>query len=110
MNLPNVEAAIIPPEKIRDYLLSPTHPIGRYKAAYFRAQGYEQDSWETLAEDIRSLLSVEARLLETTEFGRKYAISGELTGPSGGTFSITTVWIILNEENSPRFVTAYPED
>ncbi|HET7673949.1 MAG TPA: hypothetical protein VFL54_00355 [Gammaproteobacteria bacterium] len=40
MKLPNAGAAVILPEKVRDYLLSPTHPIGRYKAAFFRSQGY----------------------------------------------------------------------
>ncbi len=110
MNLPNAEAAILPPEKIRDYLLSTSHLIGRYKAAFFRSLGYEQDSWEVLASDIRSLLSVDATLLETTEFGTKYRITGNITGPNDRTLCITTVWIILDSENTPRFVTAYPED
>lgn len=110
MNLPNAEAAIILPEKLKDYLLSPTHPIGRYKAAFFRSRGYEQGSWETLASDIRSLLSTSATLLETSEFGTKYLISGNITGPNGHAFGIATVWIILDGEDAPRLVTAYPED
>lgn len=43
MALPNAELACIEPEKIRDYLLSPTHPIGRFKAMVFTtALGYNQ--------------------------------------------------------------------
>jgi hypothetical protein len=110
MNLPNAEAAIVPPDKLRDYLLSPTHPIGRYKAAFFRSQGYYQDNWETLAGDIRSLLSASATRLEATEFGTKYRISGNITEPNGRRFDIVTIWIILNGENTPRLATAYPED
>jgi hypothetical protein len=110
MNLPNAEAAIISPVKLRDYLLSPAHPIGRYKAAFFRSQGYYQESWEILASDIRSLLSGSATVLEATEFGTKYRVSGNITGPNGRKFRIATMWIILNGENTPRLVTAYPED
>jgi len=29
------DAAIIPRTKLRDYLLSPRHPIGRFKSAFF---------------------------------------------------------------------------
>jgi hypothetical protein len=110
MKLPNSESAIIPPEKIRDYLLSPSHPVGRYKAAFLRSHGYGLDGWEILEKDIRSLLPVDARLLETTEFGKKYKISGNITGPNGRMFGMTTIWIILRCEYIPRQVTAYPED
>jgi hypothetical protein len=110
VDLPNAQAAIITPRKLRDYLLSPTHPIGRYKAAFFRSRGYSQDDWETLASDIRSLLSANATVLEATRFGTKYAISGNITDPNGQTFGIVTIWIILKGEDAPRFVSAYPED
>jgi hypothetical protein len=110
VNLPNADTAVIAPEKLREYLLSPTHPIGRYKAAFFRLQGYDQDGWEILANDLRSLLTQSADVLESTEFGTKYAIRGSITGPNGGTFEIVTVWIILTDDETPRFVTAYPED
>lgn len=48
MQLPNSESAIVPEEKLRDYLLSPTHPIGRYKASFFHDLGYEQVNWQEL--------------------------------------------------------------
>jgi hypothetical protein len=41
----NAGAAIVPSDKLRDYLLSSTHPIGRYKSAVFRSLGYAQDHW-----------------------------------------------------------------
>jgi FAD synthase len=110
MRLPHVDSAVIPPDKLRDYLLSPTHPVGRYKAAFLRSQGYEKDDAEVLARDIRSLLDADAMPLETTHFGTKYMVSGTVTGPRGREFGINTVWIILNGEYAPRFVTAYPKD
>lgn len=67
MQLPNSESAIVPEEKLRDYLLSPTHPIGRYKASFFQRLGYEQANWQLLEQDIRSLLAQPAEELELTK-------------------------------------------
>ena len=44
MKLPASDA-IIPPDKLRDYLLSPTHPDGRAKAEYLGRLGYSQDTF-----------------------------------------------------------------
>jgi hypothetical protein len=110
MVIPNAASAIVAPEKLRDYLLSPTHPIGRYKSVFFRALGYSQELWETLGRDLRALLEGNAEQLELTEHGQKLAFRGEITGPNGRLARVVTVWIILTGENVVRFVTAYPED
>ena len=44
MKLPNASGAIIEPAKLRDYLLSPAHPVGRFKAPFFVALGYSTRS------------------------------------------------------------------
>ena len=44
MKLPNAARAIVDEAKVRDYLLSPEHPVGRFKARVFRAAGYERDN------------------------------------------------------------------
>jgi hypothetical protein len=98
--LMNRNAAVIPAEKLRDYLLSPTHPIGRYKATFFRTLGYDQSNWQVLGGDLRSLLSMNAEQLDVTEYGRKYAVTGSITGPNGR----------LAGEEMPRFIRAYPKD
>ena len=110
MVLPNCSTAVIAPEKLRDYLLSPIHPIGRYEALFFRTLGYDQTSWQQLETDLRSLASLSAEPLESTEYGTKYAIIGPLAGLNGRVAEIVTVWIILAGEDAPRFVTAYPKD
>ena len=46
--LPNAATAVIEPSKIRDYLLSSSHPIGRFKAVVFTALGYSQEDWPRL--------------------------------------------------------------
>ena len=87
--LPNCSKAVIAPEKLRDYLLSP----GWYKALFFRTLGYDQTSWQQLETDLRSLASLPAEPLESTEYGTKYAIIGPLAGLNGRVAEIVTVWI-----------------
>ena len=57
MKLSGCEKAIISREKLQDYLLSPFHPVGQFKAKFFRSIGYTSDSWERLREDIITLLN-----------------------------------------------------
>ncbi len=110
MRLPVAERAIIDAAKIRDYLLSPLHPVGRFKATFFGGIGYSRDDWERLARDIRAIVNVEeATPRESSRFGQKYEVRGTLVGPSGFQARVVTVWIILNGEHAPRFVTAFPE-
>lgn len=109
MKLGNTHAAEIPATKLRDYLLSPSHPIGRYKAEFFQSLGYNQAEWEVLAGDLRALLTGDAKRMDITEFGTKYEIRGRITGPNGRSTNIVSAWIILTNEDAPRFVTAYPE-
>jgi len=109
MHLPNAEHALIEPAKVRDYLLSGAHPIGRFKAAFFVSLGYTQIEWEKLRDDLLALAAVgEAIPGRETGFGRKFEVGGMLTGPGGRSAEIRTVWIVANEGASPRFVTAYP--
>ena len=106
--LPNADQAIIPPEKLRDYLTSATHPIGRFKAAFFRSLGYTEGNWQELDAALRAQhLSLDAREEAATSYGRKFTISGTLQGPAGEAI-VTSVWVIRIGEAIPRFVTAYP--
>jgi hypothetical protein len=47
--LPNGEQAVVDLRKIKDYLLSPTHPEGRAKARFFIRHGFSTDRPEELA-------------------------------------------------------------
>jgi hypothetical protein len=109
VRLPNYERAILPVEKVRDYLLSDSHPIGRYKAAVFRSLGYESENSEVLVADLRKLLIFDAAEVHSSEFGAKYAVRGTIRGPNGESGVIVSIWIVRNDEDFPRFVTAYPE-
>ena len=109
MRIPNSDHAVIPVEKLRDYLLSPNHPIGRFKATFFAGLGYTADGWAILEADLRSQhLPLDAEESDRSAYGRKFVITGRLTGPAGTSANLISVWVIHNGEESPRFVTAYP--
>lgn len=110
MKLPNADNAVIPTEKLQDYLLSSSHPVGRFKAVFFRALGYTDGDWERLEADIRSILINDATLGEQTDYGQKLEVRGTITGPAYRSAEIVTAWIILKGESIPRFITAYPGD
>jgi len=54
------------------------------------------------------LLKGDAQEKDVTEYGNKYEIRGIITGPSGLSVEIVTVWIILKGEKHPRFISADP--
>jgi hypothetical protein len=109
VRLPRAEVALIETAKVRDYLLAPEHPTGRFKAAFFVRLGYSLQRWELLAADLtRHAQANDASVGEANDFGQKFEVRGNLTGPDGKSASLVTVWIILRGDDLPRFVTAFP--
>jgi hypothetical protein len=109
VRLPNAENAVIDSGKLRDYVLSPSHPVGRFKAAFFSSLGYTQENWNRLEADIpQQHLTKDAVLRQETSYGRKYEICGKIKGPGGKAREVVSIWIVLVGEMVPRFVTAYP--
>ncbi len=108
--LPNVSKAIVDPSKVRDYLLSPSHPIGRFKAVVFTAFGYTQKDWERLKDDLLAHAETgNAVPGEPSTYGRKVEISGKLVGPNGRIGRFKTIWLLESDGSALRFLTAYPE-
>ena len=107
--LPAAERAYIDPAKVRDYLLSSMHPVGRFKAAVFQALGYRTEEWEKLRDDLLALARrTEAVPGQTSPFGQKYEVSGTLRGPNGREAKFTCVWLVPIDGEPPRFITAFP--
>ena len=70
MRIPNADRGVIESAKVLGYLLSRSHPVGRFKAAFFLALGYSPDGWRQLEADLRSQhLSQGAVLEERTHYG-----------------------------------------
>jgi hypothetical protein len=84
VKLPNPAGAIVDVEKVRDYLLSSAHPVGRLKAAFFVGLGYQHEDWDRLHRDLLDFARLDA------------ATPGRFTFRHG--------------EGFPRFITAFPED
>lgn len=109
MRLPNAEAAQVEHDKLRRYLLSETHPIGRWKAKFFRDIGFNETNIAVLERSLIEMAKTE-EIAETatTLHGTKYVIEGSITAPSGNRVKLRTVWIVDKGQDMPRFVTAYP--
>ena len=109
MKLPNANSAIIDERKLREYLLSSSHPIGRFKASFLAGIGFNGENWELLRRGLLDLADREdASAVESTAFGRKFLIRGILAGPGGASAEVVTIWIIPPQDDRPRLVTVYP--
>ena len=85
MKLPNADKAYVPPRKLLDYLLSPSHPVGGSKARFFRSAGFDDANVSTLERGLIEIaLSGEVTEVEQTIHGTKYAVEGVLQTPAGG--------------------------
>jgi hypothetical protein len=105
---PGADHAIVEPAKVRHYLLSRDHPIGRFKARVFASAGYRSENWTQLQSDLQVLArSADAVLTRSEPYGQYFEVRAILQGPDG-TLPVLTVWILRAGESSPRFVTAYP--
>ncbi len=108
MKLPNADRAVAEIEKLRDYCLNPVHPRGRHKARVFLSScGMTGDH----AEDLRDALldaarTLEAELGEEDDYGQRFVVDLEVTGPAG-TAAVRTAWIVRSDEDFPRFVSCY---
>ena len=108
MPFPNAEQAVIAEEKIRGYLLNPSHPVGGSKAVWFASIGYTMGNWQDLASDLLQLAQTsEDFVAKSSPYGVKYEVSGALECPGHRPALVLSVWIV-EENDRPRLVTAYP--
>jgi len=110
LKLPHADRAQVSPEKLSGYLLSGTHPIGRFKARFFYALGYRADAWEVLERDLLNAARTGDAVQIRSPYGDKYEIPSTLKGPSGLSAPVISVWIIHSGHDIPWFVTAYPAE
>lgn len=109
MKLPRGDQALVEDAKVRDYLVSNDHPVGRFKARAFAVAGYRCENWQRLRDDLRALgAAMEVVPGPADRFGQRFIGRGWLTGPNGMLLPVVTVWIIPSTSETPRLVTAYP--
>ena len=107
--LPNAQSAIVEPDKLRDYVLSPEHPLGLNKARVFvSALGIDRESWEYLREQIiAQVSSAEVSEVRAGRYGLRYSVPMWIEGLNGETHEVTTGWFIEDDGAPPRLITAY---
>ena len=109
MILPNPDRAVVDPSKVRDYLLSHEHPVGRFKAVVFESVGYNRSAWEKLQADLLAVAGLSGAVLKGTSLhGQKYQLPAILKGPAGRDLSVITAWVVRRGEDFPRLITVYP--
>ena len=74
----------------------------------FAQLGFDHRNWTVLQDELYRFAKQEAQLGGATRFGQKYVVPDTIQGPSGRFARLVVVWIVLNGEDFPRFVTAYP--
>ena len=108
MKLPGADQVRIDEQKVRGYLLSRTHPVGRFKARVFAAVGLDESSIQAFVSELHRIAAGgEVAEVEDTGFGRKYTVPGELKGPAGSV-QVLTVWIQEAGQTEVRLVTVRP--
>ena len=106
----SLQATIIAPEKLYDYVLDLTNRDGESKARFLEEIGYNRKNWQILEADLRAQhLSQEARPGKKSRYGEKYEIVAPLVGPNGKKRWLRSIWMIRNGERAARFITLIPE-
>ena len=109
MTLPHPENLVVEIGKLADYLLSPTSPRGRHKAAFFRQFGYTIENVAEFAEALREHGRCQQviRVIDSP-YGARYYVEGLLRSPSGRKPRVRTVWQLEPDLPGPRLLTAFP--
>ena len=111
MKLPQADKAVVDQEKITGYLLNAAPPDNGGKAAFFQGLGFKPDDWLQLADAFRRLAeSGEVHNSMATPHGHKYIVDGLVESPNGKSPVVRTVWIVDMGFDTPRLVTAYPQN
>lgn len=107
--LPAAHRAVVDPEKLRDYVLSPDHAHGRHKARVFlSALGIDQNNWEYLREQIiTGVMDAEVSAVRAGSYGLRYSVPLLVEGLNGETHEVITGWILEQEGEPPWLTTAY---
>jgi hypothetical protein len=109
VRLPNPDRTVVADAKVRDYLLSPSHPVGRFKASFFVSLGFTVTNWKDLRDALLTVARAgEANPGQTSPYGLKYEVRGTITGPLGRQASVVTVWMVPEGRDFAHFVTAFP--
>ena len=108
MKVPAGGDVIVEERKVEEYLLSRSHPVGRFKARVFAAIGFDSKNVATFIAELRRIAAAgEVSEVVGTNFGEKYIVPGDMVGPLGG-LPVITVWFLEPGQERARLVTVRP--
>ena len=100
--------AVIARDKLTGYLLRKLPEND--KSGFLALAGYTPETPERLEADLRAqILTQNADFIETTEYGGKYRIRADLTGPNGRRLPVLTIWLMEDATGTTKFITLYPD-
>ncbi len=109
MKLPYRKNAIVPLEKLTEYILSEIHVVGKLKAKFFRAAGFNETNVSILEKSLINIaLTEKVKDIVVSVHGKKYIVDGKIQTPNGKIIQLRTVWILEPNQKTPRFITTYP--
>jgi hypothetical protein len=109
MNIRDADNAFVDLAKLQLFCLDARHPRGACKARQFTARlGLTARDAEELRRDLIKAMKGSDRIVtgKRDEFGQRYQLDVELSGPKGrGT--VRTFWITRDGDRGPRLVTCF---
>lgn len=107
-HLPRADEAIVPTEKLVQYVLNPDHPRGCHKTRVFpSALGIGQADRRYLRDQlVAAVVGAPVRGTRITLFGVLYDIVVLVDGLNGSTHPVATVWLVADED-VPRLVSSW---
>jgi len=108
MQLPNSHKATVRIEKLRDYSLSPNHPVDKHKARVFKAAlGITlKDAGWLRERALEIALSGNAKSEPASVFGDKYVIDSVIEY-EGKSALVRFCWIVEFGKDFPRLTSCY---
>ena len=102
-----VDKLIIPSAKITHYLLSEENSGG--KSTFWFSFGFSMSTWQTLEQALLHHATMHDIKQHTDNpYGIKYIIEGKLNTPDDRNPLVRAIWIVGDNPQIARFVTAYP--
>ena len=83
--------------------------VGKNKAKVFESVlGYNQSNSDDLLAQVKQKLpSSNSVLGKSDQFGQRYTVDMQITGPNGNTATVRTGWIIKPDSTTPEMTTIY---